>query len=760
MNRRNGWYSWFLTLAVVWTLGFGTGASLIYALFLSRSPAPTAADTPDTSLVNTATEKTAISAATSPDSTQSALDTAAASGNQIQAALRVWPARHLFIAINGQWLSQRTRELLAAIKPGGVVLREANLSSPSQTLALIREIKDAVGIGEQQFTDLPLIAVSQEGGALNLLGLPDAPSAVELGNERDVERARRAGRAFAEACMDRGINVLLAPVLDIYEPGAVLTGLESRSFGTENDLVTVLGLAFADGVIQGGVIPVIKHFPGYGAATRGAHGGPVIHKDMTGIALTAYPFSEAVRAGIPGVLVGHIAVPLLDDKDPTRPASVSPLLVQALLREKWGHEGVVLADDVASDPFMTTYGIERAVVNALAAGCDAVLFLDPDEGRIRAICTAIEDAVTSGNLPIERLEESKARLAAWQTWLKSPVPLKGPLPELPPRTLVAQNAQTQPPAAPVLQDSPPDSSAQSRSEPLVEETPFLPVVFEPLTENKPISDPDTAPATDPSAPSTNPVPSSPEPAAADTIAEAPSAQELLSREEQTLTIESSPTAVTVSPNTESLFSAPKPETNQATSTGPQPVPEVATAATGPPPPEQTTTLPTVQQVETTPNPPQDDTETKPATIEDVLSGILAARNEQPAEPIEAAIGPAPSDSVNASDPEVVIHTVVPGETLTSISERYVVDVRDLMYWNTLTDSRILAGQQLRIHLGPNAPSHEDQPKPATTEYRVRRGDTISKIARQFGTTPKAILDLNPIPDPDHLIVGQRLKVPL
>ena len=103
----------------------------------------------------------------------------------------IWPGRHLFIAVNGQWLSDASRELLREVKPGGVVLRSSNLGSVRQTLGFVREIKESVTPDDPSFSALPLIAVSHEGGDRNELGLVNAPGASDLGAARD-----RAGQAL------------------------------------------------------------------------------------------------------------------------------------------------------------------------------------------------------------------------------------------------------------------------------------------------------------------------------------------------------------------------------------------------------------------------------------------------------------------------------------------------------------------------------------------------------------------------------------
>lgn len=342
----------------------------------------------------------------------------------------IWPARHLFVSIPGTSLDTATRILLRDVKPGGVVLLADNIRDKRQTTRLVKDIKEAVGLGEG-IAGLPLIAIDQEGGPVNRLQLADAPSAQELGRTYDPEAARAAGKRYAEACRERGIGIVFAPVLDVYEPGAHKR-FEPRSFGGDTRLVTTMGLSFAAGLMEGGVIPVAKHFPGHGGVTEDSHEMlPVVRKNKAQLAEMMFPFNEAVNAGIPGIMVGHLVVPALDDAD-SRPASLSKALVQGILRERWAYAGVVLTDDLAMGAITSHMSEQQAVVQALAAGSDAALHFTQDPVTLRAICKAVSLAVDDGLLPRRQLIASMKRLDQWQAWLREPQALPGPVPELPP----------------------------------------------------------------------------------------------------------------------------------------------------------------------------------------------------------------------------------------------------------------------------------------------------------------------------------------
>ncbi len=352
--------------------------------------------------------------------------------DHLEEEVEIWPARHLFVSISGTSLDAATRAYLRELKPGGVLLQADNLRDADQTKKLVEEIKAAVQLGEG-ISDLPLIAVEQEGGPFNRLGLDDAPSARELGQQLDVQRAYEVGLSYAEACIERGIGVVFAPVLDVYEPGGH-TRLEPRSFGTDNRVVAAIGLSFADGLVAGGVIAAAKHFPGHGGTQEDSHDTlAILTKNKAGLGQVMYPFSEAVRVGVPGLIAGHIAVPSFDTEAPTRPASLSPVWLREVLRERWGYAGVILADDLAMKAITESTPVPEAAVAALAAGNDALIILERDPALIRSVCEAIAAAVESGALDREQITASMRRLDKWQARLRTPEPLVQPLPELPQR---------------------------------------------------------------------------------------------------------------------------------------------------------------------------------------------------------------------------------------------------------------------------------------------------------------------------------------
>ncbi len=694
-----------------------------------------------------------------------------------------WAARHLFIAVNGQWLADGAKVLLKELRPGGVLLQDVNLGSRTQTFALVKEIKATVGLGEG-LGDLPLMAVQQEVGPYNLLGLENAPSAQALGQNGDPELARKLGQEYGAACVGRGIAIAFAPVLDVFESGAINPGFAVRSFGTEHTLVARVGLAMADGLRQGGVLPVVKHFPGYGAATYGSDGLVVaLNKDPAGLSKLLYPFDQAVRRGVPGMLVAHVAVPALDPENPRRSAALSPVLVTELLRTRWDYDGVIIADDVALNPMTRSMGAEQAAVQALAAGCDAVIMLDPDPARIRAVSAAIAAAVARGTLSKDKLQQSVARLTRWQEAIGNLNPIRE-TPQVervaealpPPITVRPEVTAPSPessglPAKAAATDAPKlDLPTQQAQVPPQVETAAAPI---PATIPAAVdSSPEQKPADEPVVP-TVATPSTKEekPAEGGATAEETGRSriehtvregDLLSGIAQDYDVS---TADLVRWNSlESAQVAPGTKLTVYLGDGAQAAPPVKTE------PKPEAAVETKEAKATVP----ETSNTKTSEAAPVLSE--------------------PSGFAGKA-----VHSVAEGETLAAIAEKYVVSVADIKQWNGLDTDAPKAGTVLTIFLGSEGPpgSATDQtaapvdtqelPKPEVTTpepaaaapapaaetaeavppmpdieteiYVVQSGDTVSKIARERNTTRETVLRLNGLKDANQIRQGQKLKVP-
>lgn len=835
MRAQQTWLPWFAFILVTWIVGVATGIALDRYAFpqgdkSARSNDP--ADDPGAGSDGDSTPSEAVDPGdaeppplivtdTKPP-VEPAVDPASADG--------VWAARHLFVAVNGQRLADTTRELFGTLKPGGVVLREGNLRDAAQTRALIREIKLAVGLGTGH-ADLPLIALEEVSNRLTAEGHPPIPTASAMGAKGDEEAARRAGEAFAASSVKWGVSVVFAPVLDVFESGAVFPDLETQSFGSNADVVARMGLALASGLESGGVLPVAKHFPGYGAASYDSQDGMllVLDKEIYELAELTFPFSEAAYDGIPGIMVGHVAVPVLDTDEPTRPASLSPVMVRQLVREKWNYEGVVLADDVALNAAMRVRPVEQAVVQALAAGCDAVVFLDPDPARLRAACEAIARAVESGELSRKELDKSKRRLDGWLARL-SGRPIEN-----------AVTTRATPVRMPVFQPSrEPEPAAQEEEE----ATPVETVTWEPEPHIDAVQNQDEDPIEIETA-------SPPVESAAESDPQEPPkpievANEAEGSPEPTVEEDTNPVPIMETvpePDIEPVVVASDPEAVQEDETDAQPVDDVPEDDAPAIAIEETSNEGVTDDAEeTAAELPPDDSEPgtgdvdEDAPSEDEAATEVEAADVEPAEvepettevarsiPVQTRLAHLvqrdqtleevarfygvssadieawndlsgrdvmwgtelevyiPADELETVlakrivegyvEPKTITHVVVSRDTLTSLAQHYDVQPVHLKYWNNLADGRLEAGTELKVLVIPEPepepvlkPEPEPEttgpepPAPAFTQHRVKSGDTLRRIAERYGVTPIAIQELNNLKDPDHIWIGQRLKIP-
>lgn len=293
------------------------------------------------------------------------------------------------------------REAVRVHSLGGVIYLGDNVESAAQLTALSAAIEEAAqattpGIGA-------LISVDQEGGRVNRItdGVEVFPSARSLAPDADA--VRNAAAATATALSSQGINIVLAPVADLTDSNAGVIG--NRSFGADPAVTAEMVVASVEGLQGAGVAAAVKHWPGHGATNLDSHVVlPTIDIDrLTWEQRERVPFAAAVDADVSIVMVGHLALPGLDPSG--EPATVSSVLIEELLRSDLGFTGIVMTDALDMG---AVQGEDRAelVVQSIEAGVD-ILLAPPDVAVAHA---AIVDAVRSGRISEERLDQSVARI--------------------------------------------------------------------------------------------------------------------------------------------------------------------------------------------------------------------------------------------------------------------------------------------------------------------------------------------------------------
>lgn len=264
-----------------------------------------------------------------------------------------------------------------------------------------------------------LVATDEEGGIVDRLApyYGPTPSPQQLAASGDPQQAYAQAQLDAERLLASGINTDLAPLADVYQGGAVD---QSRMFGTTPDQVTTYAGAFLDGLQHNGVVGTLKHWPGIGSAPANPdYGLPTItHSRAELNAMDFAPF-RALLSHQPGmIMVTHVMVPAYD---PNEPASLSPVLIDQVLRGQFGYQGVVITDAMNGGgllQFMQQQGysdpaqaIAEASVRAILAGDDIVEApIQPD--RLATVVATLTAAVQSGRISQQRLRQSLRRIIA------------------------------------------------------------------------------------------------------------------------------------------------------------------------------------------------------------------------------------------------------------------------------------------------------------------------------------------------------------
>ena len=262
---------------------------------------------------------------------------------------------------------------------------------------------------------LPLaVSVDEEGGRVSRLKarIGTAPSPKQLAQTQTPQQVHDLALQRGQAMKKLGITIDFAPVVDVTDtPDDTVIG--DRSFGSDPQTVTSYAGAFAQGLRDAGVLPVLKHFPGHGHGSGDSHKGGVITPPLSQLqGNDLVPYRTLVTQTPVGVMVGHLQVPDLTGDDP---ASLSNAAVD-LLRDGIGYggppfDGPVFSDDLSSMVAISSkYGVSDAVLRALQAGTDVALWVTTDE--VPAVLDRLEKALAAGELKMPAIDASVQRVAA------------------------------------------------------------------------------------------------------------------------------------------------------------------------------------------------------------------------------------------------------------------------------------------------------------------------------------------------------------
>lgn len=302
-----------------------------------------------------------------------------------------------------------TLEALETYPVGGICYFGQNLEDPDQTREMLANVE---GYSEDVVGLPMLLAVDEEGGTVariagnSAFGVDDVGNMSDVGATGDADTARDAAETIASYLLDLGFNLDFAPVCDIVNGESTTMAL--RSFGTSAAVVAPMVQAQVEGFLGRGIGCCAKHFPGIGAAMGDSETEPInTQKTLDEMASEELvPFQAAVSAGVPMVMVGHLSCPNVTGTD--EPASLSATMVGDVLRQRLGFSGVAITDSLSMGAVTARYGAAEAAVAALEAGEDMILL--PED--FKAAYQAVLDAVGSGELTEERIDESARRVVA------------------------------------------------------------------------------------------------------------------------------------------------------------------------------------------------------------------------------------------------------------------------------------------------------------------------------------------------------------
>ncbi len=295
-------------------------------------------------------------------------------------------ARAFITGVSGPTLTGDERSFLRDAEPWGLIIFKRNVETPDQLARLVLSLREAVGRA-----DAPIL-VDQEGGRVQRLGPPywqSYPSGAQYGRIWEHDRAsgllaaRLGARLIAHDLTAVGIDIDCLPLADVPAAGADPI-IGERAYGESAEQVSALAAAVADGLMQGGVLPVLKHLPGHGRATADSHLRlPTVVADRP--TLEAVDFA-AFRplAGLPLGMTAHVVFSAFD---PVAPATTSVTMVQDVIRDSIGFAGLLMSDDISMGAL--TGSIAARSRAAIDAGCDVVLHCNGRLDEMDAVAGAV-----------------------------------------------------------------------------------------------------------------------------------------------------------------------------------------------------------------------------------------------------------------------------------------------------------------------------------------------------------------------------------
>ena len=332
---------------------------------------------------------------------------------------RIAIGQHLVTGFTGLEMTDEFRDCVRRYKIGNVILFENNVADKEQLKRLCDAITELV---MAETGHVPFITIDQEGGVVSRLQEDAAvfPSAMAVAATGETENARQAGLITGQELRAMGVNFNLAPVMDVNSnPNNPVIGV--RSYGDQPDDVSRFGIAMMQGLLKGGVLSSLKHFPGHGDTAVDSHLGlPSVDKSLNQLlACELLPFQAAIDAGAPAVMTTHILFPQLEPDH--LPATMSRRIMTDLLKKRMGFTGLVISDCMMMGAIAQYYGTVQGCVAAVRAGVDLV-FVSHNPSLAGEAVEAIEGALQAGTLDEAELAASTQNILRYKAALPQEVP--------------------------------------------------------------------------------------------------------------------------------------------------------------------------------------------------------------------------------------------------------------------------------------------------------------------------------------------------
>ncbi|HXS07857.1 MAG TPA: beta-N-acetylhexosaminidase [Rhizomicrobium sp.] len=286
---------------------------------------------------------------------------------------------------SGATLTADERAFFRDVRPWGFILFGRNVESPEQVRALVRSLRETV-------EGAPIL-IDQEGGRVARLKPPHwhaRPAASRFGglHDKDPEAAREAtylnARLIAHDLAQLGINVDCLPVLDVPVAGAHDV-IGDRAFARDPATVIDLGRAQIEGLMEGGVLPVMKHIPGHGRAGADSHLSlPRVDADVEELSASDFVTFRSLDL-CPMAMTAHV---VYDSIDPQRPATTSPKVIRDVIRGEIGFDGLLMSDDLSMQALDGPLEVRTRA--ALFAGCDVVLHCNGDMEEMKSVASEVK----------------------------------------------------------------------------------------------------------------------------------------------------------------------------------------------------------------------------------------------------------------------------------------------------------------------------------------------------------------------------------